>query len=287
MVRGQDGYGELNRKSRVVGFKTTDQIDEILNDYKSERVLLEPKLFGYPLAIYKIVAKKGVSTYVQNFFVGDMADGAMVVNKRFPEAITCNYTLNGELQEEMVLSQNSDTLSLDSTKVLPGMNRVDFECLLPDSDTLRLKKEFFVEAPSVLLLSNLKMDSYSQDWGSPQKDESVERHKLMLDGEVFRYGIGSHADSRIVYRLPSAYAKFHVTIGLDDESACGDGASFIVLGEGSEIFRSKRMYSTEKQTLELDVTGVRLLELRVDQGDARNKDCDHGNWANAWLEAAR
>ena len=78
-----------------------------------------------------------------------------------------------------------------------------------------------------------------------------------------------------------------MTVGLDDESACGDGASFIVVGDGRELYRSKRMYSTEKQTLSLDVSGVRTLELRVDEGDKKDKDCDHGDWANAWLEASR
>ena len=287
MVRGQDGYGELNRKSRVVGFKTTDQVDEILKDYKSERVLIEPKLFGYPLAIYKITAKKGVSTYLQNFFVGDIENNAMVVNKRFPETITCNFTLNGELQEELVLSQESDTLSLDSSKIMPGMNRVAFECLLPDSDTLRLHKDFFIESPEVLLLSSLKMDAYEQAWGNPQLNQTVEHRKITLDKEVFNYGIGAHATGFVRYRLPREYATFHVTVGLDDESACGDGASFIVLGDDREIFRSKRMYSTEKQVLRLDVSGVRVLELRVDEGDKQDKDCDHGDWANAWLEAAR
>ena len=287
MVRGQDGYGQLNRKSRVVGFKTTDQVDEILQDYKSERVLIEPKLFGYPLAIYKISAKKGVSTYLQNFFVGDMENNSMVVNKRFPETITCNFALNGELQEELMLSQESDTLSLDSTKIKAGMNRVAFECLMPDSDTLRLAKDFFVESPEVLLLSSLKMDAYEQAWGNPQVNQTVEHHKITLDKEVFNYGIGGHAPGFVRYRLPREYATFYVTVGLDDESACGDGASFIVMGDDREIFHSKRMYSTEKQELKLDVSGVRVLELRVDEGEKKDKDCDHGDWANAWLEAAR
>jgi hypothetical protein len=287
MVRGQDGYGLLNRKSRVVGFKTTDQVDEILHDYKSERVLIEPKLFGYPLAIYKITAKKGVSTYLQNFFVSDMENNAMIVNKRFPETITCNFTLNNELQEELVLSQESDTLLLDSAKIMAGMNRATFECLLPDTDTLRLLKDFFVESPDVLLLSTLKMEAFEQAWGSPQVNQTVEHRVITLDKEVFKYGIGAHASGFVRYKLPREYNTFHVTVGLDDESACGDGASFIVVGDGRELYRSKRMYSTEKQTLSLDVSGVRTLELRVDEGDKKDKDCDHGDWANAWLEASR
>ena len=285
MVRGQDGYGELNRKSRVVGFKTTDQVDEILKDYKSERVLIEPKLFGYPLAIYKISAKKGVSTYLQNFFVSDMENNAMVVNKRFPETITYAYSLNGELQEELMLSLPSDTLLLDSTKIKAGMNRVTFECVMPDADTLKLVKDFFVESPEVLLLSELKMESFEQAWGQPQKNASVEHHKITIDKEIFRYGIGSHAPSFMKFQLPRAFDTFHATIGLDDESVGGDGASFIVLGDGQELFRSKRMYSTEKQRISVNVRGVRVLELRLDEGDKHDKDYDHGDWANAWLEA--
>ena len=287
MVRGQDGYGELNRKSRVVGFKTTNQVDEILTDYKNERVLIEPKLFGYPLAIYKITAKKGVSTYLQNFFVSDMENNSMVVNKRFPETIACAYSLNGVLQEELMLSLPSDTLLLDSTKIRAGMNRVSFECIMPDSDTLRLVKDFFVESPEVALLSELKIDSFEQAWGQPQKNSTVEHRKITIDKEVFRYGIGSHAPSFLRFTLPRSFTKFHATIGLDDESVGGDGASFIVMGDNRELFRSKRMYSTEKQTITVDVSGVRVLELRLDEGDKHDKDYDHGDWANAWLEASR
>jgi hypothetical protein len=167
------------------------------------------------------------------------------------------------------------------------MNRVAFECLMPDSDTLRLAKDFFVESPEVLLLSSLKMDAYEQAWGNPQVNQTVEHHKITLDKEVFNYGIGGHAPGFVRYRLPREYATFYVTVGLDDESACGDGASFIVMGDDREIFHSKRMYSTEKQELKLDVSGVRVLELRVDEGEKKDKDCDHGDWANAWLEAAR
>lgn len=282
LVRGQDGYGELNRKSRVVGFKTTTQIDEILNDYKNERVLLEPKLFGYPLAIYKIVAKKGVSAYQQNIVVSDMENNSFVVNKMFPEAITCQYSLNGELQEDLVVTHASDTLLLDSLKTKFGMNRVLLECLMPDNDTMRVVKDFFVEDSSVLLLSALRMVRYSQDWGSPQLNESVEHHRLTLDKETFRYGIGSHANSSILFELPNRYKILHAVIGLDDESACGDGASFIVKGDGRELFRSKRLYSTEKQPIDVDVDGARSIELLIDKGE--NMDCDHGDWANVWLE---
>lgn len=284
LVRGQDGYGEVNRKSRVVGFKTTEQMDEILKDYKYERVLKEPSLFGYPLVVYKIISKKGVSAFRQQFFVGEMENNSFVVNKGFPQALSCNYSLNGELQEDLLITNETDTLVLDSTKIRKGMNQVDIVCLMPD-DTLRVIKDFFVENENVLLLSALKMNGFTQDWGEPVIDGSVERHRLSLDGRVFRYGIGSHANSVLRYTLPGKYDVLHGSIGLDDESSCGDGASFIVVGDGRELFRSKRMYSLERQNIDVRLNGATALELRLDMGG--DKDCDHGDWANVWLEANR
>ena len=285
LVRGQDGYGEINRKSRVVGFKTTGQIDDILSDYKHERVLLEPRLFGYPLAIFKILSKKGVSNYEQNFIVNDLVDNKFILSKRFPETIPCKFVFNGELQEDILISRPVDTIFVDSSQIVPGMNRGNLECSMPDNDTLTYLRDAFVEAPSVLLLSNYKMDSFTQDWGAPQMNETVEHGRITLDKEPFRYGIGSHANSNIRYRLPRNYEKFHAVVGLDDESACGDGVNFVVKGDGKVLFRSARLYSTQKTEVHADINGVSILELVIEMGS--EKDCDHGDWANAWLEASR
>lgn len=283
LVRGQDGYGKVNRESRVVGFKTTDQIDKILDSYKHERVLIDAKKFGYPLVIYKILSKKGVSQYAQNFTVSEQKDYTIVLNKRFPETIACEYVLNGEKQGDALVTVDADTLRLDSSKVLMGMNRAVFTCSMPDGDTSVVYRDFFMESDRAMLLSALKIERFSQDWGDPQVNESVEHHKLTLDSEPFRYGIGSHANSSLEYTLPRGFDMFHAVVGLDDESACGDGAYFVVLGDGRELSRSKKLYSMEKQKLDVEITGVRHLNLKIEMGD--NKDCDHGDWANAWLEA--
>ena len=285
LVRGQDGYGKVNRASRVVGFKTTDQIDDILSNYKNERVLMNARDFGYGLAIYKIISKKGVSHYAQNFMVTEEADGMVVVNKRFPESIACDYKLNDKDQGEMLVSTNADTLHLDSAKIRNGMNRLVLSCSMPDEDTLVVYRDFFIEAENVALLSKLKLGKFFQEWGEPQMDATVEHHKLTIDGEPFRYGIGSHANSAIEFPLMRDYDWLHVVVGLDDESACGDGAFFAVEANGREIYRSKKLYTTEKERLKLNVKGAKSLNLRVLMGD--DKDCDHGDWADAWLEAEK
>ena len=283
LVRGQDGYGSVNRASRVVGFKTTEQIDKILDMYKTERVFLDNKKFGYPLVIYKILSKRGVSQFAQNLMVSEFDNGRITVNKRFNGTIACDYFLNEKKQGEMLVSTDSDTLVVDSLSIRKGLNRALFMCSMPDGDTIPVYRDFFIGDESVLLLSNLKMGRYSQDWGSPQINESVEHHKLTLDKEPFRYGIGSHASSFIEYKLPHKFDILHATIGLDDESACGDGAIFVIEADGREVYRSKKLYSTEKERIDVELGGAENILLRLEMG--ANKDCDHGDWANVWLEA--
>ena len=283
LVRGQDGYGKVNRDSRVVGFKTTDQIDKILDGYKNERVLVDAKRFGYPLVIYKILSKKGVSKYAQNFLVSDQFDGQIAISKRFPESINCSYVLNSEMQGELLVSSEADTLVLDSAKIRYGLNRAEIACAMPDDDTMQVYRDFFVEGEKVALLSALKMGDYTQDWGSPQVDRTVEQHTLTLDGVPYRYGIGSHANSSINFTLPRGFDMLHTVVGLDDESACGDGAHFAVYADGREVVRTKRLYSMEKLALDVDISGAHNIQLRIEMGE--DKDCDHGDWANAWLEA--
>ena len=283
LVRGQDGYGSVNRQSRVVGFKTTDQIDEILDSYKNERVLMEPKLFGYPLVVYRIDAKKGVSQYAQRFTVSPLDSSVLSLSKNFSEAIACYYTVNGGNQKDKVVSDARDSIVLDSLDLRVGLNRLKMWCLMPDEDTLNLYRDLFVEGETVALVSKLPMRSFRQDWGSPQVNQTVDRNAITLDREVFRYGIGSHADASLEYDISKKYNILRGVIGLDDESACGDGAYFVVKGDGRELFRSGKLYSTQKQDIEVDVAGVQLLQLALEQGG--NKDCDHGDWANIWLEA--
>jgi len=285
LVRGQDGYGKVNRASRVVGFKTTDQIDDILGNFKNERVLMNARDFGYGLAIYKILSKKGVSQYAQNFMVTEESNGMIVVNKRFPESIACDYKVNDKDQGEMLVSNNADTLLLDSAKIRVGMNRVVLSCSMPDEDTLVTYRDFFVDGENVALLSKLKMGKFFQEWGEPQMNETVEHHKITIDGEPFRYGIGSHANSSIEFPLSRGYDWLNVVVGLDDESACGDGAFFVVEADGREIYHSKKLYTTDKERLKLDIKGAKSINLRVLMG--KDKDCDHGDWAHAWLEAEK
>lgn len=267
IVRGQDGYGEVDRKSRVVGFKTTSTIDGILNEYKTQRIFSTARPFGYSLEAYKIGRKKGESAYAASI----AWDGTEL-----------KWALPDTLADYKVML-NNELLDAGNSFIVekPGMYYAAL-IAFPEGDTVKKETQFFVRSAENRLLQDSKPSPWSQDWGEPKMGKTVENNAIRIDGRIFEFGIGSHANSKLSWNLNGAHKKFHSYIGLDDESACGNGAIWVVKGDGNQLYRSKVLASREIDSLSVDIHGVRVLELEVlDNGD---KDCDHANWAGAWME---
>jgi hypothetical protein len=270
IVRGQDGYGEVNRKSRVVGFKTTSTIDGILSEYKTERIFSQTRPFGYPLEAYRIGRKKGESSYAASI-------------KWNNEKKEIEWTLPDTLVKYRVLVNGAELLDLENGVKLVETSGMHYAVLMafPESDTVKKETQFFVRFENNSLLQDLKPVVTEQAWGEPKMGKSVENNAIKIDGRIFEFGIGSHAASKLAWNLNGAYKKFHSYIGLDDEAACGNGAIWLVKGDGKELYRSRVLTSHEIDSLSIDIGGVKVFELEtLDNGD---KDCDHANWAGAWL----
>ncbi|MDR2731809.1 MAG: NPCBM/NEW2 domain-containing protein, partial [Fibromonadaceae bacterium] len=270
VVRGQDGYGEVNRKSRVVGFKTTSTIDAILNDYKTDRIFSQTRPFGYPLEAYRIGKRRGESSYAASIrWTGESLEWNL------PDTLV-NYEI---LLDNKILSLEKN--SRDTVVNTPGMHYAVLTAF-PESDTVKKEVQFFIRSGSNSLLQEIKLASWEQSWGEPKMGKSVENNALRLDGRIFEFGIGSHSSSKLVWNLNGAYNKIHSYVGLDDESACGNGAIWVVKGDGKQLYRSRVLTSHEIDSLSIDINGVNVLELEtLDNGD---KDCDHTNWAGVWVE---
>ncbi|WP_329000183.1 NPCBM/NEW2 domain-containing protein [Kribbella sp. NBC_00709] len=100
-------------------------------------------------------------------------------------------------------------------------------------------------------------------------------------GVVYAKGIGTHANSDIVYRLDPADVRFSATVGVDDFQRNSPYSSVIfqVEADGRLIYEWPVMRGdSEPQRVDLDVLGVQQLTLRVtDAGDGNNSD--HADWA--------
>jgi alpha-galactosidase len=140
-------------------------------------------------------------------------------------------------------------------------------------------------APESVWLETLDLSKIQQGFGDPQKNQSVDKNPIAIGGQKFEHGIGTHARSRFFIDLKGGSTRFSAWVGVDDEKKSSPaGIDFKVVGDGKLLWKSEVMKGGQAaRKVDLDLTGIRLLELRV--GDAGNGiDSDHADWADARLE---
>lgn len=287
LVRGQDGYGSVDKSSRVVGFKTTDPIERILQEYATDLKLVNSKDFGYPLTVTKILRKQGRSAYAEALVVEmpvteiDGQDSLPIrIRKSFGDSLSLQMSLDGTILLKDTLLES--VTSLTRQQLPYGMHRIDFLFVAPGNDTIRRSQDFFVRGETARLLNALPLIRHVQEWAEPKWGQTVEGRTLQVNKRQFTYGYGAHANSALFLKADGRYQKLHTWVGLDDESACGDGAQWLVLGDGKELWRSSLLTALMIDSATIQIAGIRELELRIDR--ITNNLCDHGNWLGSWVE---
>ncbi len=134
-----------------------------------------------------------------------------------------------------------------------------------------------------VFLSDLDYLSASCGWGSVSKDKSVGNNIITLNGMTYPKGIGTHAESEIIYNLGGNYSAFLSDIGVDDECTNYGSVVFQVWADGTLLYDSGVMYnSTPTKTVNVDVSGKNELKLIVTNANG-SINSDHADWAGAEL----
>jgi hypothetical protein len=141
-------------------------------------------------------------------------------------------------------------------------------------------------------VSDLPFLAESNGYGPVERDRSNgeqsggDGNPLTVQGAVFPKGLGMHAPGEVTVWLDAACAAFTARVGVDDEVTGPGSVTFEVLGDGRALATTGVVRRGDPaQPLTADVTGVRMLTLRVtDGGD--NKNWDHADWGDALLSCA-
>lgn len=149
---------------------------------------------------------------------------------------------------------------------------------------------FAVNAPQHIYLSDMKWETAESGWsGHPvQKDKTVDGAgiSLQVDGTVrqFEKGIGTHADSVIVYDIEGmGYTRLTGFAGVDASRNGLGTVSFAVRVDGEERFKTDTLTSRSNAAyIDLDVTGAKKIELIADRADGSNSS-DHADFADMKL----
>jgi alpha-galactosidase len=120
-------------------------------------------------------------------------------------------------------------------------------------------------------------------WMSPTIDESVGGgNPIKLTGTTYPTGIGVASPSLVRYYLGKSCSRLTGTVGIDDvvSNVGPDGgtSTFQVVGDGKVLFDSGTVDRFTPKQFDVDLTGVRVLDLVVgDAGDGGYND--RADWA--------
>ena len=115
-----------------------------------------------------------------------------------------------------------------------------------------------------------------------RKDKHRDGGPLRLAGKEYSRGLYIHSKTLLQYRIKNEYRNFRALMGIDD-SVPGIGFVYVeIKGNGRTLYSGNVRSSDPPVELNLDVRGVRDLDILVDFGD-NLEICDHLDLCEARL----
>ena len=138
--------------------------------------------------------------------------------------------------------------------------------------------------PDAIWLESLDLQKMSSGYNRPNAAKSIGNNPLLLGGETYPHGVGTHAPSRFAVDLKGSATRFVALVGVDEEIGPNGSVEFSVWVDGQEMANTGVIkVGQAPQLLSVNLTGASRLELRVgDGGDGINSD--HADWAGALLQ---
>jgi hypothetical protein len=131
------------------------------------------------------------------------------------------------------------------------------------------------------LLTALPLISARQDYGTIQFNRSVDGKPLAVGNKRFADGIGTHANSSIVFTLPNNAIGFDVIPGIDDEVGAAD-VIFEVYEDNNPLWSSAPYYGFEKP-IKVHINLHKGKELKLVVNSNGERSWDHADWINPIL----
>ncbi|MDD5704512.1 MAG: alpha-galactosidase [Kiritimatiellae bacterium] len=134
------------------------------------------------------------------------------------------------------------------------------------------------------------VERWNQSWESPKHGKSIVAEPLCIGGRVFPSGLGTHADSEIVLKLPGAGKRFSAFAGMDRNSYSLTWPSqegrivFSIEAGGKELWASKPLGLADPPLeVGLNLAGARELTLKTREING-NIALAHADWADIRIE---
>jgi hypothetical protein len=118
-------------------------------------------------------------------------------------------------------------------------------------------------------------------------DANLDGGPLILGGTRYVHGVTVHSKARLAWDLGGSYERLRAIAGISDLVAPEGDCQASLIGDGTVLWTRESVKGSDKPTpIDVDVHGIRSLELRVEYG-ARYDIGDHFTLADAWLLKAK
>lgn len=131
-------------------------------------------------------------------------------------------------------------------------------------------------------LATTRTPSVVNSWYRLRKDEGFFGGSLMLGSQSFEKGLALHSHTKLAYRLTQDFTRFMAIAGIDVRHQDEGNVTLKILGNGKELL-SESISGTKQVNIDLNVNGLRRLEIIVDFGDDEVGYGDYLNLGNARL----
>lgn len=123
----------------------------------------------------------------------------------------------------------------------------------------------------------------SESYWKVEQNKAVSGVPIRMKEKVYEKGLGVHAPSNLIFKVPSKAKYFYVVPGADD--AHHGKLKMIIKVDNQEVFNSGEIKSINDDYIPslhaIDVAGASILTLIVD--DLGEKGGDHADWGEAFF----
>lgn len=119
-----------------------------------------------------------------------------------------------------------------------------------------------------------------------RRDRSLDGTPLTLGGKSYARGLAIHSKATLKFRIGGEYTRFRAVAGIDDSvrgQNKNENVQLVISGDGKRLFDQEVKTTDAPRPIDLDVTGVRDLEILVDFGSDMRDVADHLDLADAKL----
>lgn len=100
----------------------------------------------------------------------------------------------------------------------------------------------------------------------PQRDAAFAGGPLRLDGVEYAKGLGIRSRTEMVYRLPDAFRRFTVLVGIDDAVRPRGHVKISIYADARQLWAQEVDGKDPPLSLSLDISGAKRLKILVDYG---------------------